>query len=345
MDIDFSEINYAPFIIFIVLGLILVIAIEKIGGSAVGGGGSTHFGGGSGDNKDAAENLVQFVTNKASNASNAVRARRQREQAQHNLIRQIKISGLIAGLGLIAALSSLFSLLDIIGKEPEPFAIIIPASILIMGTVFTVAFSIRFFQLKRSYELYYGSIFGLGKSNTEFMKDMDVDAAAEYIAANHFDESKLVWTKNDAGDPCVKLGVEDWAQLTDIQLSMFYDDGEGYIDLGLDAYFDYDKNGNLLPVETSWLAINGQTVAYYHMDTVEDGSRFMITGYVPALLNGERVKLLLAFDTEHPDGYITGAVSDYQGEATDLEAKSLTGLTPGDKLEFICDKVREFFGK
>lgn len=160
MDIDFSEINYAPFIIFIVLALILVIAIEKIGGSAVGGGGSTHFGGGSGDNKDAAENLVQFVTNKASNASNAVRARRQREQAQHNLIRQIKISGLIAGLGLIAALSSLFSLFDIIGKEPEPFAIIIPASILIMGTVFTVAFSIRFFQLKRSYELYYGSIFG-----------------------------------------------------------------------------------------------------------------------------------------------------------------------------------------
>lgn len=159
MDIDFSNINYAPFIIFIVLGLILVIAIEKIGGSAVGGGGSTHFGGG-GDNKDAAENLVQFVTDKASSASNAVRARRQHEQAQHNLIRQIKISGLVAGLGLIAALSSLFSLFDVIGKEPEPIAIIIPASILIMGTVFTIAFSIRFFQLKRSYEMYYGSIFG-----------------------------------------------------------------------------------------------------------------------------------------------------------------------------------------
>ena len=188
----------------------------------------------------------------------------------------------------------------------------------------------------------YGSIFGLGKSNTEFMKDMDVDAAAEYIAANHFDESKLVWTKNDAGDPCVKLGVEDWAQLTDIQLSMFYDDGEGYIDLGLDAYFDYDKNGNLLPVETSWLAINGQTVAYYQDDSVGTEEDYVITGHVPVLYNGLLGELVIVFTPDHEDGIVAGVRFDYDEADTETIAKYSTVKTDDENAGVtaeLCDEA------
>ena len=161
---DFANFNFAPFIVFIVLGLILVIAIEKIGSSAAGGGGGgTHFGGGSGEDKDAAENLVQFVSDKTASVTNAARNRHQRESSQRNLIRQIKIAGLIAGFGIIVALSSLFGLLDAAGQEIDSdnvITIILPAAGLIMGIVFSIAFSIRFFQLKHTYELYYGSIIG-----------------------------------------------------------------------------------------------------------------------------------------------------------------------------------------
>ena len=50
---------------------------------------------------------------------------------------------------------------------------------------------------------------------------------------------------------------------------MFYDDGEGFIDLGLDNVYEFDEDGALKgEYDGTWLAINGQPVAYYHMSTV-----------------------------------------------------------------------------
>ena len=158
LNMDFSHFNFLPLIVFIVLGIILVFVIEKIGGSAIskpsgGGGGGGHGG------KDAADNIMQFVAN---SASNAAQKRRQQEASQRALVRQIKIAGLIAGFAFIFALTSLFSIIGALGDKSENgfSAILFPAAGLIMGTVITIAFSIRFFQLKRTYELYYGSLFG-----------------------------------------------------------------------------------------------------------------------------------------------------------------------------------------
>lgn len=180
------------------------------------------------------------------------------------------------------------------------------------------------------------SITGLDETNTDFMKETDQKQAAEYLSENYFKTECLNWQTAD-DQYYLDIPSDQWKLIHKLDLNLFLDDGEGYIDLGLDNVYSFDGDKLIADTGKNWLSINGQTVAYYHLDTVDDGSRYMITGYVPALLNGERVKLLLAFDTEHPDGYITGAVSDYQGEATDLEAKSLTGLEIGDKLEFICD--------
>ena len=187
----------------------------------------------------------------------------------------------------------------------------------------------------------FGSLLGLDRSNTEFIQDMDVNAVAEYVAENHFDESRLVWTKNEAGDPCIALSLEDWQQLTDVKLSMFYNDGEGFIDLGLDAYFEFDKDGNLLPVETSWLAINGQTVAFYQDYSVGTEEDYVITGHVPVLYNGQLAELVIVFTPENESGVVAGVRFNYKDEesAKDVEeadkplyavAKVATVQTTGD---------------
>lgn len=94
----------------------------------------------------------------------------------------------------------------------------------------------------------------------------------------------------------------------------------------------------IVDVDGSWLSISGQPVAYYHTDSTEDGEAYSITGYVPAKLNGERVKLILIFDQENPKGYIAGAQPVYD-ELTETAtvARGLKELRPGDTLDFICD--------
>ena len=105
----------------------------------------------------------------------------------------------------------------------------------------------------------------------------------------------------------------------------------------MDNVYNFDPNGGLLgEYDGTWLCINGQVVAYYHTDTVEEGNDYTITGYVPALLNGDRVELIIVFDDENPYGYISGAKYIYEDE-TETVAKEMFGLQKGDELAFLCD--------
>lgn len=178
-----------------------------------------------------------------------------------------------------------------------------------------------------------------GKS-IEYMDDSSVsqESANEYISQNFFDSSNLVWEQKSDGSYFMSLPESQWELVHKIDLNMFYDDGSGYIDLGLDNIYDFDSDGNLIPdTERNWLAINNQPVAYYHTDTIENGDDYTITGYVPAMLNGDRVNLILVFDNENPNGYIAGASTDYVNGETDTVPKNLTEINVGDKLDFICD--------
>ena len=180
-----------------------------------------------------------------------------------------------------------------------------------------------------------GNIVGLDKSNTDFLNEntMDTETMAEYLSDNYFDASAFVWENNK-----LKLSEEQWNLVHSLELNMFYDDGEGFIDLGLDNVFEFDENGCLIgETDRTWLAINGQPVAYYYLDTVIDGDNYTITGHVPALLNGERVNLILVFDNEHPYGYIAGARTDYVEGETETIAKGMSQLQVGDTLDFLCD--------
>jgi len=184
------------------------------------------------------------------------------------------------------------------------------------------------------------NIVGLDKSNTDFLSEraMDDDAMTQYLADNYFDASALAWEKDAQGRNVLSMAEEQWSLVHSLELNMFYDDGEGFINLGLDNVFEFDESGRLIgDTDRTWLAINGQPVAYYYVDTMDDGTNYTITGRVPALLNGERVNLILVFDKENPYGYIAGARTEYVEGETETVAKGMSQLQVGDKLDFVCD--------
>ncbi len=180
------------------------------------------------------------------------------------------------------------------------------------------------------------TIDGLDGSNTDYMRDIDENSVSDYLASNYFDASNLVWEQKN-GEYAMSLPETQWEMVHALDKNMFYDDGEGFVDLGIDNTFSFDDNGDLIAdTERNWVAINGRPVAYYHTDTVKnaDGS-YTDMGYVPAMLNGSRVNLILVF--EGKNAYIAGADANYANGETDTAAKSLTALQSGDKLDFICD--------
>ena len=179
-----------------------------------------------------------------------------------------------------------------------------------------------------------------GSMDFLFGRSLNTEDTAAYIADNLLDPALLTWTANSAGQNVIALPEEQWAQVTGLELNLFFDDGEGYIDLGLDNSFDWDENGNLLaPQERTWITIDGQFVPYYHEYTTGRGAERVITGYVPVLLNGERAELLLAFDAEGY-GRVTGARYVYADGETETVAKNLEALSDGDTLDFLCDYYR-----
>ncbi|MCR5100020.1 MAG: peptidase C11 [Butyrivibrio sp.] len=182
---------------------------------------------------------------------------------------------------------------------------------------------------------------GLDSSNMGFMSDRMVttEQAAEYISANQLDAGALVWQQNEAGDYIMSLPEDQWNLIHSVDLNVFYDDGEGYVDMGLDNLYSFDDDGNLVAdVDGTWISINDQPVAYYHTDTTDDGENYTITGYVPAMLNDKKVHLILIFDNENPYGYIAGADPDYDEETeTSTISRGLIELEEGDTLDFICD--------
>ncbi len=186
----------------------------------------------------------------------------------------------------------------------------------------------------------FGRVSGLTGDNTGFLSDraMSDEETVQYLTENRFPDEALVWRDGEDGVPVLRLDERQWGLVQELELNMFYDDGEGYIDLGLDNVFTFDDDGGLLGVnENTWLAINGQPVAYYHMATVDDGTSYTITGRVPVLHNGVRAELILVFDSDQPQGFAAGVQTGYHHGETDTVAKNQAALEAGDTLEFLCD--------
>ena len=187
----------------------------------------------------------------------------------------------------------------------------------------------------------YGAVPGLSGGNSGFLSGRSAPEeqaeVLEYIQANYFDGSNLSWSTNSTGEQVLVLPTDQWELVNGLEMNMFVDDGEGFIDLGLDNLYSFDNDGNLVPeTDNTWLSIDGNLVAYYYEGTTGGNEDYCITGYVPVMLNDERAELILVFDGGHPDGYIAGARTVYTGE-TETVAKTMTELEAGDRIDFLCD--------
>ena len=180
---------------------------------------------------------------------------------------------------------------------------------------------------------------GLDLSSINFLqnRDMSDDDIKDYVLSNRLDSSKLQWNDSDS-TPKIHLSAAEWDMVSGIYENMLIDDGQGYIDMGLDKFFKFDENGYMLAdKERAWISIDGNPVAYYHLATTKDDKGDTTVGYVPALLNGERANLIIVFDSDHPKGYLAGANFDYTGTDVDTVAKNITEIKTGDKIDFLAN--------
>ncbi|MCR4584819.1 MAG: peptidase C11 [Lachnospiraceae bacterium] len=164
-------------------------------------------------------------------------------------------------------------------------------------------------------------------------RSLSAQDSAQYVCDNQFDAGQLNWKTDEDGNACISLPAEQWKLVDIVEYNMFVDDGTGYVDMGLDVLYSIDDKGNLIPDNSgTWMSINDQPVAYYHTDTTGN----TIWGYVPAMLNDERVKLMIVTDNTTGESFVAGADPDYES-VTDTVSRGLIEIKDGDKLDFLCD--------
>lgn len=145
------------------------------------------------------------------------------------------------------------------------------------------------------------------------------------------------WEVFDKGEYyALILSDEDWALVSEIECQVYYDDGEGYLELGSDNLYEFDEDGDLMiSFDHTWVAINGQIVPFYALGEESSEDNWMSYGYVPAFVNGHEVDLILIWDDENPMGVVAGYRYGYEESAILL--RGLVPIKEGDVLEFVVD--------
>ena len=181
------------------------------------------------------------------------------------------------------------------------------------------------------------SILDVGQGSSWFDSGK-VLSQQNYIQQNYLDPASVMHgVDTSSGSPLLRLTDEEWELVQDIELNVFYNDGTGYIDLGMDNTYEFDNDGNLKAgYDGTWLYFNDHPVSYYMESDDRNGKNYVITGRVPALLNGELVDIIVQFTNETPNGEIVGARINYNGEVN-VEARGLIDIKDGDVIDFLCD--------
>lgn len=138
------------------------------------------------------------------------------------------------------------------------------------------------------------------------------------------------------GEKVLSLSEEEWALIKKIELNVFVDDGNGYIDLGLDNVFEFNETGDLIvEYDNSWLALNDNIVSYRVVSIESSEDYYKIQGYIPAYLNNEFVHIMVEFNSDNEQGFVLGARPVYEG--VEQESKGLIDIVDGDLIQFVCD--------
>ena len=187
---------------------------------------------------------------------------------------------------------------------------------------------------------YGGSSGGLGLGDVASWFDTGrAVQSAEYISEHRLDASRLTVTKKGSHS-VLSLTDKEWALIDTVEKAVFVDDGEGYVDLGLDNVPEYDADGDLiLDFDGNWFSIGRegakQVCPVYFVSFEETESGYQLIERVPAYVNDERVEIVIAFTEENEYGTFLGAQPVYEGELT-VNARGLYELQPGDRIDFVC---------
>lgn len=150
---------------------------------------------------------------------------------------------------------------------------------------------------------------------------------------NNIDASVLEIVEKDDGY-VLQLSDDDWEIVTNIELQVSIDDGEGYLILGSDNRFDWDDDGDLIvEFDYNWVHMNDCIVPYYfdRNGNFLNGTEFTL-GYIPAYLNGEDdIKIWITWTEESTE--IMGYTLDYQTVAS----KGYYQFKDGDQIDFFFD--------
>lgn len=156
---------------------------------------------------------------------------------------------------------------------------------------------------------------------------------SNYYDDTNIDVSELEVTEVN-GEYILELSDDDWDNILDIGLTVWYNDGEGYIDLGKDNYYELDENDNLkVQFDGLWLSVDGNFVMY---ETIEKTEKYE-KGRIPALLNGDEVYLIVYWNYDDEQGKIVGYKEINQYGHTSLQSRGYKELNEGDKISFIFD--------
>ena len=183
------------------------------------------------------------------------------------------------------------------------------------------------------------SISGIDSSAAEYMSDMDVNAASEYISKHQFDTSAMKWVAEADGTHTMSITKDNWDLIQKLEVNVFYDDGKGYIDLGIDNTYEFTDDGKLVgDTDGTWIAIDNQLAAFY-IDSVitDDQGKTTTTARIPCYLDGARANLIVIFDAANPYGYIAGARFDYVNGETGTVAKAMDEIPEGTKIDLVFD--------
>lgn len=183
---------------------------------------------------------------------------------------------------------------------------------------------------------------GLTEENSGWLDTDLIKEKQEEYAASTIDASQLTWTDKN-GESVLSLSDETWDLIEKIEFNVFYDDGTGYLDLGVDNIVQFDEDGDFVGTwDGTWLALDGQIAPYYVVLSTRDESTYTIIGRIPAILNDETdCNVIVKFTSEDPEGTVVGisTIQNYNqpeqilGKVEPINAEELAGA----KVTFATD--------
>jgi hypothetical protein len=174
----------------------------------------------------------------------------------------------------------------------------------------------------------FGNIFE-DYSEYDWYDDSYYEEYDELYSETNFDYDELPLEEFD-GYYYLALTDEEYELITDYKLWAYLDDGEGYVELGADALYEFDDYGDLIvDYDYTWVALNDQIVPFY---TIEDTAEYNY-GYVPCEIDGEYAEIILLWNEENPGGIVAGWRYETYGAAT---MKGLFDLEDGLEICFYC---------